>query len=133
MKLDDIRRLANRVFRAREEVSAAYVYGSFVKTKVFNDVDIGLLLREGFDADPLYEVRLAGRFEEAFGGSFDVRVLNGRPLRFLFHILRDAVPIFVRDEGQRIAFESTVLREYLDLRPYHDRFEEQRRVQYGLG
>jgi predicted nucleotidyltransferase len=130
MKIKDIRKVAGQVFASHSEVSVAYVFGSFVKGKIFNDVDIGLLLEKNFQPDALYEVRFAGQFEKALGASFDIRILNDRPLRFLFHILQDAKLIYVRDDRYRIKFEQSVLTQYMDIKPYHDMFEEHRRAQY---
>lgn len=130
MKVQDIRNVANQVFTKHPEVSVAYVFGSFLKSRTFNDIDIGLLLAENFQPDSLYEARLAGKFEEELGKSFDIRILNDRPLRFLFYILQDARLIFVRDEQHRIRFEQRVLTQYIDFKPYHDLFEEHRRAQY---
>jgi len=126
----DIRNVADRVFENCPEVSVAYVFGSFLKNRIFNDIDLGLLLEENFQPDALYEARLAGQFEKELGGSFDIRILNNRSLRFLFYILQDAKLVFVRDEQHRIRFEQRVLTQYMDLKPYHDLFDEHRRAQY---
>jgi len=129
MKVKDIQNVAGRVFVDHPEVSVAYVFGSFLKGKKFNDIDVGLLLEEDFHPDALYEARLAGQFEKELGDSFDVRILNNRALRFLFYILKDARLIFVRDESHRIRFEQRVLTQYMDFKPYHDLFDEHRRAQ----
>jgi predicted nucleotidyltransferase len=130
MMVKDIRNVAGRVFAKRPEVSVAYVFGSFLKSKIFNDIDIGLLLEDHFQPDALYEARLAGQFEKELEEPFDIRILNDRPLRFLFYILQDAKLVYVRDEKHRIRFEQRVLTQYIDFKPYHDLFEEHRRVQY---
>ncbi len=130
MMIKNIQEVAERVFMDHPEISVAYVFGSFLKSKIYNDVDIGLLLQENFQTDALYEARLAGQFEKELEGSFDIRILNNRSLRFLFHILQDAKLAFVRDEAHRIRFEQRVLTQYMDLKPYHDLFDEHRRAQY---
>ena len=130
MMIKNIQDVAVRVFTDHPKVSVAYVFGSFLKSKIYHDVDIGLLLEENFTPDALYEARLAGKFEKELGESFDVRILNGRSLRFLFYILQAARVVFVRDEQHRIRFEQRVLTQYMDLKPYHDLFEEHRRMQY---
>lgn len=130
MMIKNIQDVANRVFASHPEVSVAYVFGSFLKSKTFNDVDIGLLLEEDFQPDALYEARLAGQFEKELGEVFDIRILNGRTLRFLFYILKDARVVYIRDEGRRIRFEQRVITQYMDLKPYHDLFDEHRRTQY---
>ena len=130
MMIKNIQEVAERIFSDHPEVSVAYVFGSFLKSKLYNDVDIGLLLQENFHPDALYEARLAGQFEKELEGSFDIRILNNRSFRFLFYILQDAKLVFVRDESHRIRFEQRVLTQYMDFKPYHDLFDEHRRARY---
>jgi len=130
MMIENIQDVATRVFANHPEVIVAYVFGSFLKSKIFNDVDVGLLLEENFKPDALYEARLAGQFEKELGESFDIRILNARSLRFLFYILKDARVVYVRDEQHRIRFEQRVLTQYMDFKLYHDLFDEHRRAQY---
>jgi len=102
MKIQEIEKAAREIFSGREEVIAAYLYGSFLKTEFFEDVDIGLLVEEDFKPSALYEARIAGEFERRLKLNFDVRILNGRPVRFLFSVLKNSKLIYSRDERKRI-------------------------------
>ena len=122
------------VLKGREEVLAAYLFGSSLYKEQFNDIDVGLLLDENFRPPPLYEAKIAGELEKAIGKlNFDVRVLNNRPVRFLFSILKNSVLIHCKDERKRVEFESKVMMEYLDIKPYHVYYEKMRRLRYGIG
>ena len=133
---------AKEVFEGRKEVVAAYLYGSLLSGGPANDVDIGLLLDTGFRSGPLYGAEVAGQLEEKLKGKveglhklvregLDVRVLNGRPARFLHSMLRNSRVLFCRDEKARIRFESRVLLDYLDMKPHHKRYDRMRRLRYA--
>ncbi len=112
----------------RPEVMVAYLYGSVLRTDEYRDIDIGLLLEEGFRPPALYEGQIARDFEGRVRGPFDIRVLNGRPARFLFSVIRQCVILHCKDEGCRVEFEKRVMKEYSDMRYYHDRYDRARRT-----
>jgi len=117
--------------KGREEVVAAYLYGSTVKGYAGrdSDIDVGLLLREDFEADALYPARVAREIEEScrVGRDADVRILNGRSFRFLYQVLRDGEIVFQRDEEERVKFEMYVVSRYLDFKPFYEQYDEKRR------
>ena len=130
MKIQEIEEAAREIFSSRKEIIAAYLYGSFLKTEFFEDVDIGLLVEDDFKPSALYEARIAGELEQRLKLNFDVRILNGRPVRFLFSVLKNSKLIYSRDERKRIEFESRVMREYIDMKPHHELYEKMRRLRY---
>lgn len=117
--------------KGREEVVAAYLYGSTVKGYAGrdSDIDVGLLLREDFEADALYPARVAREIEEScrVGRDVDVRILNGRSFRFLYQVLRDGEIVLSRDEEERVKFEMYVTSRYLDFKPFYEQYDEKRR------
>jgi len=130
MKIQEIEEAAREIFSSRKEIIAAYLYGSFLKTEFFEDVDIGLLVEDDFKPSALYEARIAGELEQRLKLNFDVRILNGRPVRFLFSVLKNSKLVYSRDERKRIEFESRVMREYIDMKPHHELYEKMRRLRY---
>jgi hypothetical protein len=126
-----LKRGIGEALKGREEIVAAYLYGSTVKGYAGgdSDIDVGLLLREDFSADALYPARVAREIEEScrIDREVDVRILNGRGFRFLYQVVRDGELIFSRDEGERVGFEMYVVSRYLDFKPYYDQYDEKRR------
>lgn len=133
MKLDEVRRAAKEIFSKREEVITAYVYGSFLHTTSYEDIDIGLLIEDEFKPDALYEARIAGELEKELIEDCDVRILNDRPVRFLFSMLKNCQILYCKDETERIDFESKVMVKYLDIKPHHEYYERMRRKKYVKG
>ena len=112
----------------REEIDAAYLYGSQARGNEHtdSDIDIGLLLKEEFKPPARYPVRLALKIEKHTGlENVDLRILNGKNPRFLQNVLTDSRLIFSKSEEHRIDFESTSLVRYLDMKPV---FEERKKM-----
>ena len=66
------------VLKGHEEILVAYLYGSTVKGygRKESDIDVGLLLRDDFEADALYPAGIAGEIERrcAPAREVDVRI-----------------------------------------------------------
>jgi len=118
------------VLRKRKEVVLAYLYGSSVKgyARSDSDLDLGILLDERFDADPLYPARIAIEIETQahINRELDVRLLNGMPPRFLRQVI-DGELVFAKDESDRVKFETEVIDSYLDFKPFYDQYDRVRR------
>jgi predicted nucleotidyltransferase len=118
------------VLERRKEVVLAYLYGSSVRgyERADSDLDLGILLREEFDADPLYPARIAMEIETKanIDRELDVRILNGMPPRFLRQVI-DGELLFSRDESERVRFETGVIDSYLDFKPFYDQYDQKRR------
>ncbi|MFO7967577.1 MAG: nucleotidyltransferase domain-containing protein [Archaeoglobaceae archaeon] len=131
MKLEELKIAAEEIFSKREEVITAYLYGSFLNTTSYEDIDIGLLIEDEFNAGALYEPRIAGELEKKLKEDFDVRILNDRPVRFLFSMLKNSEVLYCKDDFKRADFESKVMVKYLDIKPHHEYYEKMRRQKYA--
>ncbi len=120
-----------RALEAHEEITVAYLYGSTVKgiAGEESDIDVGLLLRDGFTCGALYPARIAGEIGRSIGlrRDVDVRVLNSQSTRFQYRVVKEGEVILCRDEDRRVAFETRAAAGYLDLKPFHEQYDEQRR------
>jgi hypothetical protein len=57
----------------------------------------------------------------------DVRILNGRPYRFLRQVIREGDVILSTDEKERVRFEASVIDRYIDFKPFYEQYDEKRR------
>lgn len=107
-------RLAHALGRERDVVFG-YLYGSFLDGVVFRDVDVGIQVAggaaEAFDAPAL-----ADRLSAAAGLPADVRILNGAPASFLYHVMRGQL-LLSRDDGLLEELMERTVRQYLDAAP----------------
>ena len=119
------------VLKKHEEILVAYLYGSTVKgyEGKSSDIDVGLLLKEDFEAEALYPARIAGEIREKCGldQEVDVRILNKRPYRFLHQVIRGGEVILSTDERERVRFETSVIDGYIDFKPFYEQYDKKRR------
>jgi predicted nucleotidyltransferase len=98
-------------------VASAHLYGSFVESEPFHDIDVGVYL-ENVQADRLTAAALdlAQRLSDKARIPVDVRVLNVAPVSFLYHVLRGQL-VFCRDEAVLTEVMERTVSRYLDIAP----------------
>lgn len=114
----------SKILAGLKEVDAAYIFGSFLERKDFNDIDVALLLSESLDPykSLKFSLRVAGELERRIRPrfEFDVKILNSAPIEFQFEVIKKGHVIFSRNESNRIDYESEVISAYLDLKYMYD-------------
>ncbi|NMG82598.1 MAG: hypothetical protein GIS02_00100 [Methanosarcinales archaeon] len=127
----DMIEMLKSVIREHGEVIAAYLYGSAVQgnMRADSDIDIGILLMDDAVPDYLYTIRMAREIRSRchLDREVDVRILNRRSIRFLHQVLRYGEIVFVRDERKKVEFETSVIKEYLDFKPFLMEYDRTRR------
>ena len=137
MKLEKIKNTFKEILLREKKIIATYLYGSASYSEFYEDIDIGILIDEGFKPNYMYGVKLAGKLEKRFKDtigiykSIDVRVLNEKPLRFLHSVLKNSILIYSVDDFKRVQFEARIMKEYLDFKPHSELYEKMRRYRYG--
>jgi len=137
MKLEEIKNAFKEILSKEKEIITTYLYGSASYSEFYEDIDIGLLIDKGIKPNYLYEVKLAGKLEKKFKDtmgiykSIDVRVLNGKPLRFLYSVLKNSIIIYSVNDLKRVQFEARIMKEYLDFKPHSEFYENMRRYRYA--
>lgn len=97
-------------------VAFAYLYGSFAEGLPFRDVDVGVYLAEDAPRQVDDELAMAEQLSRLVGFPVDVRVVNGAPPTFLFHVLR-GVKLVCRDEERLADVMERTVQRYLDIEP----------------
>ena len=114
-KLDIIKRLAGYI-KSRQEISFAYIFGSFVVKIPFHDIDVGVYVSEiNKESSTPYALDLAQFLSNALRIRMEVKVLNYAPASFLYHVIRGLL-IFERDEDIRVSIMENTMRVYLDIK-----------------
>jgi len=95
----------------------AYLYGSFVETRPFHDIDVGVYLQNiSSDTVTVAALNLAQRFSEKARIPVDVRILNVAPVSFLYHALRGQL-LYCRDDVVLTEVIERTVSRYLDMAP----------------
>ena len=105
------------VLRQETGIEFAFIYGSFLHEQQFRDIDLGLFVKGMPASDYLdIELRFSQSIQDALSPSYpvDVKVINGAPLSFCFHVIRGELLLF-RDEEFLVRYMTRTARAYLDM------------------
>jgi len=111
---ETIRAIVRQELEKHEEISFAYLHGSFIEKDTFHDIDIAVFLKELPESALEYELDLETKLLQVTGRIVDVRILNGAPLSFRYHVIREGVLFLLRDEDERVEFQEITLSRYFD-------------------
>jgi predicted nucleotidyltransferase len=99
------------------DVLFAYVYGSFLKSEAFHNVEIGVYLSSSH-----FNNAMAANLSVHLGSTIklpvDVRTLNTAPTSFRLYVLRSEC-LFSRDDDLRTDIMKDTTRRYLNIAPLH--------------
>jgi len=107
-----------------DDVDIAYIFGSFLESEKFEDIDVGLVLNK--DISPYARFKLSMKVARELERKikprleFDVKILNHSPIEFQHEVLKKGRVVFSRNEDKRIEFESRLISTYLDHRVMYD-------------
>jgi len=98
-------------------VTFAYLYGSFVESQPFHDIDVGVYL-ENVQGNSVTATALdlAQSLSDRARIAVDVRILNVAPVSFLYHVLRGQL-VFCRDDAVLAEVMERTVSRYLDIAP----------------
>lgn len=111
---ETIRAIIRQELEKHEEISFAYVHGSFNEKETFHDIDIAVYLKELPKSVLQYELNLETKLIQVTSKIVDVRILNCAPLSFRYHVIREGSPILVRNEDEKAEFQEITLSRYFD-------------------
>ncbi len=106
------------------DVDIAYIFGSFLESDKFNDIDVALVVSK--DLNPYrrfkFAMEVARELEKEIKPrfEFDVKILNYSPVEFQHEVLKKGKVVFLRNETKRIEYEFRLLSIYLDLKGMYE-------------
>jgi len=103
------------ILKKKEYILFAYLFGSFISTDVFKDIDIGVFI-SGAESKSLLklELMLEGEVEDAIHLPVDIRAINNAPLSFVYNMLKGGIVIVDNNKHLRSDFEGLVYKKYFD-------------------
>jgi predicted nucleotidyltransferase len=117
-----VEKISSYLNKDYEEISAAYVFGSFNTTDPFCDVDLAIMVQRDVVNPVDFEIDLESRLEKIVKLQVDVRIINRAPLSFCHHVIRYGRVIVDRDASLRADFQGRILKEYFDFSPFRRRY-----------
>jgi len=126
------------VIEKDKEVLFAYLYGSSISQPIpFNsDIDVAVYLKPSDMKSYIREEeRLTNTLvSKLHNDKIDLRILNILPFLLQYNVIKEGIPIFIRDESERVEFEIRVMSRFFELKPYLEEYKRMfsLRVQAGI-
>ena len=127
---EDIINIIKEILFSRNEIIAAFIYGSFLYTEDYDDIDVGVFTNCAFHGleKPDYEFELEQLLSKKLPGSkIDLRVINNTPDKFLYNVFKGYY-LFSKDEKIEKIIEH-VIQKSLDQQYYQIQYVQQA---YGI-
>lgn len=111
--------------KRHDKIILAYIFGSFIDSHAFSDIDIGVLSAGKISSNLDYEFGLEIEIEDRVNYPIDVRVLNNAPLSFCQNVIRHGRIILEKDANLKADFMGQTLKKYFDFAPFRRRYLEE--------
>lgn len=113
-------------FSQKPKVVAVYLYGSQTReaAREDSDIDLGMFLKKSYETKAFYlpQVIFSQELSEKLGQPVEVQDLRACRVDFSHRVITEGRLIYVGDEKERIKFETEILRDYFDLKPYFEEY-----------
>ncbi len=121
-------KILKEVMEGEEGVLFAYLYGSYACGDVDSesDIDVAVYLTPSDIKEYLEKEKriLSALIDKIHTDRIDLRILNVLPLLLQYRVLKEGIPIFIKEEHERIDFETRVMNRFFELKPYLDEYRE---------
>lgn len=114
---EKIVKILSGLIESRDDILFAYIFGSFASKDSFDDIDLGIFVKEESVPSRLklkLELELEENLQTAVHVPADVRVLNSAPLTFVYNVLKSGFVIVDKDKSLRADFEGLICKKYFD-------------------
>ena len=124
-KIPSITKIIAKVFEARPEVSAVYLFGSVIMgmERKGSDLDIAVHLDDNLSVEQMGQHRfeLIDVLEQAVSCEIDLVVLNTASLEIISQVLRYGRLVYTENIDQASSYKLRKQKEYFDFKYYMDR------------
>jgi len=117
-----IAKISSCLSQRHDEIITVYIFGSFISSRSFSDIDIGVITTIELNDSLEFELELENRLEKAIKYPVDVRVLNQAPISFSQNVFRTGRVIIDKNPNVRADFVSRILKQYFDFSPFQQRY-----------
>ncbi|MFH0966940.1 MAG: nucleotidyltransferase domain-containing protein [Methanobacteriota archaeon] len=112
------------VLQNKPPIIGAYIFGSFLRSEIYHDIDIALYLN--FDPEPYERFKFASKIGHDVEVQIhprthvDVRILNNAPITFAYEVLSTGLLLNCSNDEIITTFETDILVRYLDMQPWYE-------------
>lgn len=114
------------VLETDKEILFAYLYGSYIYDSIHfeSDIDVAVyLMPSNMEEYIKKESKLiTALITKLHLDKIDLRILNTAPFLLKYNVIKEGIFIFVRDELERVNFETKVMERFFELKPYLEEY-----------
>lgn len=117
------------ILSGQDSICAAYLFGSFLHSDIYHDIDLAIFLMQ--NPDPYERYKLANRIGQDVEQKIhprihvDVRILNNAPITLTYEVISTGILLMSNNDTETAGFEAGVLIRYLDMQPWFDSLDRQ--------
>ena len=120
--------ILKEVLEKDEDILFAYLYGSRVyrSTHFESDVDIAVYLNPSEVKEYIKKEKelTSTMITKLHTDRIDLRILNVSPFLLQYKIIKEGIPIVIKDEFERADFEIWVMNRFFELKPHLDEYKQ---------
>ena len=120
--------ILKEVLEKGENILFAYLYGSYVHNlkDSGSDIDVAVYLKHSNLKEYIKEEEELTHIliTKLHTDKIDLRILNTLPFLLQYQIIKEGIPVFVRDESERVDFETRVMNRFFELKPYLEEYKQ---------
>lgn len=117
-----IKKISSFLENENQEIATAYLFGSFVKSESFSDIDLGVITNTDLERPLKFELGMETILENIVKYPVDVRILNHAPFSFSQNVIRHGEIIIDKNPNLRAEFTGNVLKQYFDFSHFRKRY-----------
>jgi predicted nucleotidyltransferase len=114
--------ILKEILERDEDIQFAYLYGSqaYGSTYFESDVDIAVYLKPADIKEYVKKEKelTSILITQLHTDKIDLRILNVSPFLLQYKIIKEGIPIVIRDEVERVDFETRVMNKFFELKPH---------------
>lgn len=116
------------ILEKEKEILFAYLYGSYALNTSHSksDIDIAVYLIPSNINDYIQKEKelTAALITKLHNDSVDLRILNTLPFLLKYKVIKEGIPIIIKDEAERVDFETMIMNRFFELKPYLEEYNQ---------
>lgn len=114
------------ILEKEKEILFGYLYGSYALNFIHSksDIDIAVYLIPSNINDYIQKEKelSAALITKLYNDNIDLRILNTLPFLLKYKVIKEGIPILIKDELERIDFETMIMNRFFELKPYLEEY-----------
>lgn len=138
MKKENLITALKEIMEKETEILFAYLYGSYALNFIHSksDIDIAVYLIPSNINDYIQKEKelSAAIITKLHIDNIDLRILNTLPFLLKYKVIKEGIPIIIKDEAERVDFETMIMNRFFELKPYLDEYNRMlfQRIKAGV-